>query len=76
MLRRVAQFSVAIALVVAPLCAAISAFTGFSVVLALLPSFVNFLLPIPVTAALLATDPGAVSQVLSVHPAGVSVATG
>jgi hypothetical protein len=76
MLRRVAQFSVAIAFVVAPLCAAISAFTGFSVVLALLPSFVNFLLPIPVTAALLAMDPGAVSQVLSVHPAGASVATG
>jgi hypothetical protein len=74
--RHVALFSVAIAVVVAPLCAAISAFTGFSVVLALLPSFVNFLLPIPVTAALLAADPGSASRAPSADSATASVAIG
>src|SRR6202034_1726182 len=66
LLRRLAQYSVALALLITPLCAAVSLLTGFSQVLALLPSFVNFLLPIPVTAALLSMDAGALSHALSV----------
>lgn len=66
-LRALAGLALFLALIVTPLCALLGAFTGFSLGVVMPPFVLNYLLPIPVTAALLAFDPA--SEAPSPRPA-------
>jgi hypothetical protein len=57
-LRAIACLALVLALLVTPLCALLGAFTGFSLNVVMPPFVLNYLLPVPITAALLALDSG------------------
>ncbi len=55
-LRAIAKLALILALFVTPLCALLGAFAGFSINIVMPPFVLNYLLPLPITAALLALD--------------------
>lgn len=55
-LRAIAGLALVLALFVTPICALLGAFAGFSLNIVMPPFVLNYLLPVPVTAALLTLD--------------------
>lgn len=67
-LRALAGLGLILALFVTPLCAFIGSFTGFTLNVVLPPFVLNYLLPVPITAALLALDLPTQGQGASASP--------
>jgi hypothetical protein len=71
-LRAIALLALILGLFVTPLCALIGAFARFSLLIALPPFVLNYLLPVPLTAALLALDLPAARRADAMHPGRVA----
>jgi Glycosyltransferase family 87 len=67
-LRAIAGLALVLALFVTPLCALLGAFAGFSLSIVMPPFVLNYLLPVPVTAALLALSVSTGTQDAFVAP--------
>lgn len=75
-LRAIAGLALILALFITPLCALLGAFAGFSINIVMPPFLLNYLLPLPIAAALLALDtaPAAQDEPLP-SPAAKAIAT-